>query len=215
MTASVDRQRYREAIGHFATGVAIVTAYGAQGAAVVTAHGAQGAAVVTAHGEQGAGGEGAPADGLGPARAQSATGEQGPAGMTANALCSLSLDPLLLLVCFARSARTLPLVQTSGRFAVNILRHEQHALSGVFASKLPEREKFAGVPWRLHEGAPVLEEALAWLVCELQETHAGGDHTICVGTVVDMHHGPGRPLVWYQGRYGTLADEEPAEAKLI
>ena len=51
--------------------------------------------------------------------------------MTANALCSLSLDPLLLLVCFARSARTLPLVQTSGRFAVNVLRHEQHALSGV------------------------------------------------------------------------------------
>jgi flavin reductase (DIM6/NTAB) family NADH-FMN oxidoreductase RutF len=176
----VDRQRYREAIGHFATGVAVVTAYG----------------------EQGADGEGA------------RVGEPGPAGMTANALCSLSLDPLLLLVCFARSARTLPLVQTSGRFAVNILRHEQHALSGVFASKLGEREKFAGVPWRLHEGAPVLEEALAWLVCELQETHAGGDHTICVGTVVDMHHGPGRPLVWYQGRYGTLADEEPAEARL-
>jgi 3-hydroxy-9,10-secoandrosta-1,3,5(10)-triene-9,17-dione monooxygenase reductase component len=169
MTAPVDMRRYRETIGHFATGVAIVTAQG----------------------------------------------ERGPAGMTANALCSLSLDPLLLLVCFERSARTLPLVGESGRFAVNILRYEQHALSGVFASKLPEREKFAGVPWHPHEGAPVLDEALAWLVCELCETHPGGDHTICIGVVLDLHHSPGgRPLVWYRGRYGTLTDEVPAEAQL-
>lgn len=144
-----------------------------------------------------------------------ASGKDGPAGMTANALSSLSLDPLLLLVCFERSARTLPLVRESQRFAVNVLCHEQHALSGVFASKRVEREKFAGVPWRLHEGAPVLEEALAWLVCELRETHAGGDHTICVGEVIDMHHSPeGRPLVWYRGRYGTVNDEVPAEAQL-
>lgn len=155
------------------------------------AHFATGVAVVTAH------------------------SEQGPAGMTANALCSLSLDPLLLLVCFERSARTLPLVQEHGRFAVNILRHEQHALSGVFASKLPERDKFEGVPWRMHEGAPVLGEALAWLVCELRETHAGGDHTICVGAVTDVHNSPeGQPLVWCRGRYGTFADEMPAEARL-
>jgi flavin reductase (DIM6/NTAB) family NADH-FMN oxidoreductase RutF len=195
----VDTQRYREAIGHFATGVAIVTAYGARG------------------GE----GERIAADDLastsparGPAPAQGSAAAQGPAGMTANALCSLSLDPLLLLVCFARSARTLPLVQTSGRFAVNVLRHEQHALSGVFASKLPEHEKFAGVPWRLHAGAPVLEHSLAWLVCDLRETYEGGDHTICVGAAIDLYYGEGQPLVWYRGQYGTLADEEPAEARL-
>jgi flavin reductase (DIM6/NTAB) family NADH-FMN oxidoreductase RutF len=169
MTAPVDAQHYRETIGHFATGVAVVTAHG----------------------------------------------PEGPAGMTANALCSLSLDPLLLLVCFDRSARTLPLVGESGRFAVNVLCHEQHALSGVFASKRPEPEKFDGVRWRLHEGAPVLEEALAWLVCELHETHPGGDHTICIGGVLDMHHRPGgRPLVWYRGQYGMLAAETPAEARL-
>jgi 3-hydroxy-9,10-secoandrosta-1,3,5(10)-triene-9,17-dione monooxygenase reductase component len=170
MTAAVDPQRYREAIGHFATGVAVVTAHGAEG----------------------------------------------PAGMTANALCSLSLEPLLLLVCFDRTARTLPLVRESGRFAVNVLRHQQHGLSGVFASKRAEREKFAGVRWRLHEGAPVLEDALAWLTCELREVHPGGDHTICIGAVSDGHNdGEGRPLVWYQGRYGTLGDETPAEAELL
>ena len=68
------------------------------------------------------------------------SGPSGAGGMTANALCSLSLEPLLLLVCFDNTARTLPIIQASGRFAVNILRHEQHALSGVFASKRPERD---------------------------------------------------------------------------
>jgi flavin reductase (DIM6/NTAB) family NADH-FMN oxidoreductase RutF len=161
--------RYREVIGHFATGVAVVTAQG----------------------------------------------PEGPAGMTANALCSLSLDPLLLLVCFERSARTLSFIQAAERFAVNILRHEQHALSGTFASKLPEREKFDGIPWRSHAGAPILEESLAWLVCDLREVHPGGDHTIGVGAVSDMGYDErGRPLVWYRGRYGTLTDECPAEANL-
>jgi flavin reductase (DIM6/NTAB) family NADH-FMN oxidoreductase RutF len=169
MTTTEQQRHYREVIGHFATGVAVVTAQGSEG----------------------------------------------PTGMTANALCSLSLDPLLLLVCFDNSARTLSAIQATGRFAVNILRHEQHALSGAFASKLPEREKFDGVGWRSHQDVPVLENALAWLVCDLREVHPGGDHTIGIGAVTDMDHDAhSQPLVWYQGRYVTLRDDGPAEADL-
>ncbi len=61
--------------------------------------------------------------------------------MTANAICSLSLEPLLALVCFENQARTLPIVREAGRFAVNILGAGQEHLAGVFASKLPEAEK--------------------------------------------------------------------------
>lgn len=169
MAAIEDQLRYRQVIGHFASGVAVVTAHG----------------------------------------------PDGPGGLTANALCSLSLDPLQLLVCFDNTARTLPLIRTAGRFAVNVLRDEQHALSGVFASKLPEGEKFQGVGYRVRHGAPVLDGSLAWLVCELRELHPGGDHSIAVGEVIEMHHGEGgRPLVWYRGRYGTLVHEVPAEAEL-
>src|SRR5437868_8673109 len=75
-------------------------------------------------------------------------GPAGAGGMTANALCSLSLDPLLALVCFENRARTLPIVRDSRRFAVNILRAEQEHLAGVFASKLPEAEKLDGVQHR-------------------------------------------------------------------
>lgn len=132
----------------------------------------------------------------------------GPVGMTANALCSLSLDPLLLLVCFDNSARTLPSIQANRRFAVNILRDGQQDLSNAFASKQTKSDHFAEIPWRVHQQVPVLDEALAWLVCDLREMHPGGDHTIGIGNVTDMDHDVhGSPLVWYQGRYVGLFEQ--------
>jgi flavin reductase (DIM6/NTAB) family NADH-FMN oxidoreductase RutF len=122
-------------------------------------------------------------------------------GMTANALCSLSLDPLLALVCFANQARTLPIVREAGRFAVNLLTSEQEELAGLFASKLPESEKLDGVGHHLELGVPIIDGALAWAACDLRELIPGGDHTIAIGEVVAMGLGQGNPLVWYRGRY--------------
>src|SRR5438067_13932660 len=96
-------------------------------------------------------------------------GPAGIGGMTANALCSLSLDPLLALVCFENSARTLPIVREAQRFAVNVLSASQEHLAGVFASKMPEAEKLEGVQHRLEHGMPIIEGALAWAACELRE----------------------------------------------
>ncbi len=125
-------------------------------------------------------------------------------GMTANALCSLSLDPLLALVCFENGARTLPIVREARRFAVNVLASHQERLAGVFASKLPESEKLDGVAHRFEDGVPVIEGSLAWAICELQELIAGGDHTIAIGKVTAMGLGAGQPLLWYSGRYHAL-----------
>jgi 3-hydroxy-9,10-secoandrosta-1,3,5(10)-triene-9,17-dione monooxygenase reductase component len=153
-----DRDRYRTVIGHFATGVAVITGNGPEGAV----------------------------------------------GMTTNALTSLSLDPLQLLVCFDNTTRTLPIVRETGRFGVNILRAHHDEMSGVFASKLPPERKFDGVDYTLDHDVPVLRDALAWLVCDLRELLPGGDHTIGIGDVVAMGHGDGEPLVWYRGRYTTI-----------
>jgi flavin reductase (DIM6/NTAB) family NADH-FMN oxidoreductase RutF len=128
-------------------------------------------------------------------------GPSGAGGMTANALCSLSLDPLLALVCFANEARTLPIVREARRFAVNVLTSEQEELAGVFASKLPESEKLDGVEHHLEGGLPIIDGALAWASCDVQELIPGGDHTIAIGEVVSVGLGDGDPLVWYGGRY--------------
>jgi flavin reductase (DIM6/NTAB) family NADH-FMN oxidoreductase RutF len=161
VTTAADVQRaYRDTIGHFASGVTIVTT----------------------------------------------TGPDGPAGMTTNAVASLSLDPLLLLVCFELRSRTLAIVRTSERFAVNILRHGDEELAAVFASKRVAREKFESVTHAAAHGVPVLDDALAWIACSLRELHPGGDHVIGVGEVIGMGVGEETdPLVYYRGRYTTVA----------
>jgi 3-hydroxy-9,10-secoandrosta-1,3,5(10)-triene-9,17-dione monooxygenase reductase component len=128
----------------------------------------------------------------------------GAGGMTANALCSLSLDPLLALVCFENQARTLPIVRQAQRFAVNVLAADQEELARVFASKMPESEKLEGVDHRLLDGMPVIDGSLAWATCDLQQLIAGGDHTIAIGRVTTLGLGTGDPLLWYEGRYHGL-----------
>ncbi len=131
-------------------------------------------------------------------------GPTGSGGMTANALCSLSLDPLLALVCFENRARTLPIVREAGRFGVNLLAADQEDIAGVFASKLPEAEKLDSVAHHLRHGVPIIDGVLAWAACDLQELIAGGDHTIAIGRVLHLGLGDGEPLLWYSGRYHAL-----------
>ena len=126
---------------------------------------------------------------------------QASGGMTANALCSLSLHPLLALVCFENNARTLPIVREAGRFGVNVLGSHQEDVAEVFASKVPESEKLEAIAHRLQDGVPIIEGALSWVVCTLRELIAGGDHTIAIGEVVAMGLGDGDPLLWYGGQY--------------
>jgi flavin reductase (DIM6/NTAB) family NADH-FMN oxidoreductase RutF len=126
---------------------------------------------------------------------------EGPVGLTANAVCSLSLDPLLLLVCFDNEARTLPVVRRTGRFGVNVLGADQEPLARLFASKAPEREKFAGVAHTVHDGIPVIEGVLAWVGCRLERLIPGGDHTIGIGAVEAAEAGSGEPLLWFRGSY--------------
>jgi len=134
-----------------------------------------------------------------------AAGPHGPAGMTTNAFSSLSLDPPLVLVCFERGSRTLPVVRETGRFAVNVLRAGQQELARVFASKRVPAEKFESVTHSVEHGVPVLDDALAWLVCDLEALHPGGDHEIGIGAVTALGHDPGgKPLLFYGGIYRDL-----------
>jgi 3-hydroxy-9,10-secoandrosta-1,3,5(10)-triene-9,17-dione monooxygenase reductase component len=123
--------------------------------------------------------------------------------MTVNAVCSLSLDPLLLLVCFDRRARTLTVVRDTERFGVNVLAAGQEPLARLFASKAPEREKFAEVEHAVHDGIPVIEGVLAWVGCRLERTYPGGDHTIGIGAVqtAELGSADAEPLLWYRGQY--------------
>ena len=131
-------------------------------------------------------------------------GRDGPAGMTANAVASLSLDPMLVMAGFDLTSRTLPAVRCSRRFAVNVLASDQEAVSRVFAGKQPEAAKFAACPHVHRSGVPILQRTLAWLRCDLTAVYPGGDHVIVVGEVMEMGGSGGDPLLFYGGRYRML-----------
>lgn len=139
-----------------------------------------------------------------------ATAESGlPTGMTANAITSLSLEPMLMIVCFDRSARTRAAAMHSGRVGVNVLSAGQESLSKVFASKTGEAEKFDGVAWGERAGAPVIDGCVAWFAGELTELLPGGDHEIGVVTVSEFGAPGGEPLLYHRGSYARVMGERP------
>jgi flavin reductase (DIM6/NTAB) family NADH-FMN oxidoreductase RutF len=133
----------------------------------------------------------------------------GPSGLTATAVCSVSLDPMLVLVCIHNGSRTLAALEEADAFAVNILRDHQTDIATVFAAPVPETVRFAATPYRLHHGMPVLDDALAWVTCGVVETYPGGDHTIVLGAVTQMAAGAGDPLIHHSGRYHRLQSAGP------
>jgi 3-hydroxy-9,10-secoandrosta-1,3,5(10)-triene-9,17-dione monooxygenase reductase component len=135
-----------------------------------------------------------------------AFGPEGPSGLTANAVSSLSLDPPLMLACLDRGSRTLRAVEHAGRFGVNVLAAEQADVARSFGTKLEMHEKWEGIAWRERNAIPSLEGTVAWVGCELRDVLAGGDHVIVTGRVLDVASGNGDPLVFYRGSYMGLGE---------
>ena len=131
-------------------------------------------------------------------------------GMTANAFASVSLDPLLVLVCISRSARTHGFVHLQKRFGINVLGEQQEEWARYFAQveQDPQTGRSLGIKFsRTLQGTPMLQGSLAHLDCKLVEAHEAGDHTIFLGSVEQIETGEGEPLLFYRGKYRKLPKE--------
>jgi flavin reductase (DIM6/NTAB) family NADH-FMN oxidoreductase RutF len=137
-----------------------------------------------------------------------------PQGLTATAVCLVSLEPPLLLVCIDRQAECHEAFLAAEAFAVNLLREGQEALSRRFARK--DSQKFEGISHRQGViGAPLLTDVLASVECRVHARYPGGDHTIFVGEAVHSlfapHEGTRTPLLYFQGGYARLGNRLPRE----
>jgi len=158
--SAVDGARFRQVLGHFPTGVTVITA----------------------------------------------AGPDGPAGLAVGSFFSVSLDPPLVAFCAAKTSSSYPKVEAAGHFVVNVLGDDQEDVCRVFAGK---GDKFAGLGYRPSpgSGAPVINDVLAWIDCDIDTVHEAGDHWIVVGHVRELEVGDesGGPLVFYRGGYGRFA----------
>ena len=132
-------------------------------------------------------------------------------GMTANAFTSVSLDPMLVLVCVDHSTRTHAHLHAKKRFGINVLCEDQMAISEYYAR--PERshehaEAEAGARFdRTRHGTPMLHGALAFLECRLESVQEAGDHSIFIAEVEDVVVREGDPLLFFRGVYRKIGEQ--------
>ena len=124
-----------------------------------------------------------------------------PIGFTCQSFVSQSLEPPLISFSAARTSTTWPQIREVGRFCVNVLAHDQHELSELFARLGVDR--FAQLAWTASPlGAPILDGVSAWIDCELAAEYDAGDHTIVLGAVRALEADAGRyPLIYYRSQY--------------
>jgi len=128
-----------------------------------------------------------------------------PHGMTANSVTSVSLDPMLVLVCLMKDARTSLAIQAAERLAINILDEHQEDLCRRFARA--GENHFDGLELQAGpHGLPLLPGCLAHLTGSVTEVVSAGDHDVVFAEVDHVHVNPngGAPLLFFQGGYRRL-----------
>jgi flavin reductase (DIM6/NTAB) family NADH-FMN oxidoreductase RutF len=134
--------------------------------------------------------------------------ESEPVGFTCQSFYSVSIDPPLVSFSVMRTSTTYPRIARHGKFAINVLAHDQGWISTQFART--GTDKWAGISWETAaSGNPVIADTLMWVDCELWAEHEAGDHLIVIGRVVEMcpvERCKHEPLLFFKGAYRHLGD---------
>ncbi len=139
--------------------------------------------------------------------------EESPAGMTLNSFTSVSLDPMLVLICLAQDTRSLNAVRSAGGFAISILRRGQQQVALDFAARggdFPHHHVH-----RTRHGFYSVTGALADLHCEVHDILPAGDHDIVLGRVVEFVATDGEPLVFHAGQFGGVDPDQRVPRPLL
>ena len=129
-------------------------------------------------------------------------------GMAANGITSVSLDPLLVLVCVQHKRNTYPLVRETGRFAISFLSEAQLPISEYYAGPPEDRKGQVDVHFNFTErGSATVDGCLAYMDCHVVDEHESGDHSIFIGEVDEIEVSSGKPLVFFGSAYHKLAGE--------
>jgi flavin reductase (DIM6/NTAB) family NADH-FMN oxidoreductase RutF len=124
-----------------------------------------------------------------------------PVGFTANSFASVSLDPPLALTSIDFKSNSLPHLEASKVFAVNVLHVDQQEIARKFTAKTGDR--FEGVETELWDlGVPILKGCMANFELETHHAFDAGDHRVILGRILKVRYDPDHePLVFLRGQY--------------
>jgi flavin reductase (DIM6/NTAB) family NADH-FMN oxidoreductase RutF len=131
-----------------------------------------------------------------------------PVGVTANSFSSVSLEPPLLLWCLAGGSSAVPAFVPGAEFAVHVLSHAQQEHALHFARRMHEKFETGKKGHGRHP--PHIAHALCRFDCKVHSLHPGGDHLIVLGQVHGITCGPGVPLAFHAGRFGSFTADPGA-----
>lgn len=129
--------------------------------------------------------------------------------MTANAVSSLSLDPIQLLVCPSKNSNFASILEPGIHFSVNVLGIHQESVSNYFAGPQTENDpSHFGYHFSQAIQVPRLNDCITSFACRLEKLHDGGDHWITVGKVEEIYKKPEevKPLLYFGGQYHHPSD---------
>lgn len=132
-------------------------------------------------------------------------------GMAANGINSVSLDPLLVLVCVGHNRNSYPLIKQAGRFAINILSEQQRQIAQHYAAPAEARSPDFQVAFSFTEnGAAFIDGSIASMDCRVVNEQVAGDHTIFIGEVEHIQLNGGAPLVYCEGKFAHIEEMDGA-----
>ncbi len=109
------------------------------------------------------------------------------AAATVNWVTQASFAPPLVAVGVKVDSGAHPIIKATGVFALNVLGKGQQKLAFAFFKPAElAGGTISGEPFRAGTtGAPVLENAIAFVECRVVGAHEGGDHTVFIAEVVE------------------------------
>jgi flavin reductase len=120
-------------------------------------------------------------------------------GLTATAVCSVSVEPPMILIVVNRSSRTHRHIDDQKAFSVNILAEKQSGIADLFASKT--ENQFSEVSHLSADRSPAIAEAAAYVRCRVETQFDVASHTIFIGRVIDSHASDDKPLIYQDAKY--------------
>ncbi|GAA1347825.1 flavin reductase family protein [Arthrobacter koreensis] len=136
-----------------------------------------------------------------------AAGAEGPVGLTASSVSSVSAVPPILAFSLASTEGSAGVIASADTIVVHLLGAENAELAALFAARGTERFG-RDLPWStLPGGEPLLEGVPRALLCRILSRTQAGSSTLIAAEVLEIHTGPASaPLVYHDRTYHHLGD---------